>query len=139
MSYGGEYNGETLPGVPPPASARYGNRPSRNALRNTVNIYRLKVPNLDADGGQQNSWNLLYQNLSCSVQSARSDREEAQGSIQSVNEYGITFGTNPLAEIGDLVVWVDDVNTTHYLSVTSSSPSNAGRGSSWRLEVVERN
>ncbi len=138
MSYGGEYGGSTLPPAPPPAAQRWGNGPSRNALRNVVNVFRLRTPNLDADGAQTGGgpFNLLWSNLACMVTPKRIVREGADGAIIQETGFSVMFGLNPGIQVGDRILWVDDISISHTLSVTGVR-NMAGRSTAWLVDAVE--
>lgn len=114
-------------GSAPVGSTTYGNKPSRNALRNVVSIYRLTVPNPDVDGGQQNVWVPVALNVQCSVQPRRAERMDTQGAIRQITEYGITFASNPGAFVLDQIQWVDDLGITRFISIRGTN-NLAGRG-----------
>ena len=131
MSYGGGYGGNSVPPIAPARSSRNGNSPSRNALRNVINVYRL-LPSQDEDGAPENTWTLLFSNLRCMVTPDDLVREDRHAAIREITQYRIIIGTNPGCQVGDKVLWVDDLGVTRTISVVGMR-SMAGRGAAFHL------
>jgi hypothetical protein len=129
----GSFGGPMSQPRPP---ARFGNTPTRNLRRNVVNVFRLSVPNQDADGGIQNSWTLIASNLQCSIQPGRPARDETQGAIRQTVPYTILFDANPRLALGDQIQWIDDVGILHTINVTGCK-NLAGRGAAFAANGEE--
>ena len=132
-SYGGQYGAPGVPGLgTPPMSGRFGNSPTANALRNTINVFRLLPTPLDADGALTNTWTQIFTNVPCSVQVVSVDRDDRQGGPRQITAYEIMLGVNPGVLIGDQVQWTDDLGVLRIISVLGSE-NMAGRGVAWLL------
>ncbi len=132
MSYGGGYGGNSVPPIAPQQSGRNGNRPSRNALRNTINVYRL-LPTRDEDGAiVGNTWTLIYSNLPSLVTPGDSGREFTQAAVREVTDYKVMLGVNPGLMLGDKVEWCDDLGKIRHIAVVGMR-SLAGRGAAFYL------
>lgn len=130
MPYGGGYGENSVPPIAPQQSRRNGNRPSRNALRNTVNVHRL-LPTRDEDGAIiGNEWTLIWSNLPALVTPGDPAREFSQARVSEITDYKVMLGTNPGLMLGDKLEWCDDLGKTRFIGVEGMR-SLAGRGTAF--------
>ena len=136
-TFGGQFGGAGVPGLgAPPASGRFGNSPTSNALRNLINIWRL-LPTQDGDGAVEgDQWTQIFANVPCSAQVYTVDREDRHGGIRQITEYRFMIGVNPGVLVGDRIDWSDDLGILRKLSVIGQQ-NLAGRGCAWYLYAEE--